>query len=101
MCVILTRPIAELALYGKGGLDLVRTNIGLFVAVLSLYRIEPGACRDGERSADYLWSSYRSNGLGAPANLLTPHAEYLALANSAPQRMENYLACFVFILMTY
>ena len=44
--------------------------------------------------ADYIWSSYRSNGLGVPSNLLTLHAEYLALGNSVAQRLENYRALF-------
>ena len=45
--------------------------------------------------SEYRWSSYRANALGQPDPLLTPHAEYLALGHSAPEREAAYRALFV------
>lgn len=40
--------------------------------------------------AEYRWSSYRSNGLGRTDSLITPHAVYLALAESRLARAAQY-----------
>lgn len=44
--------------------------------------------------SEYVWSSYRSNGLGVETKLLTPHAEYLGLGLSKEERLKNYRALF-------
>jgi len=44
--------------------------------------------------AHYRWSSYRSNGLGQPDALLTPHDLYRALDNDAVKRQAAYRALF-------
>ena len=44
--------------------------------------------------ADYRWSSYRSNALGKPSKLWTPHDVYLQLAKSERQRTASYRALF-------
>jgi putative transposase len=44
--------------------------------------------------SDYRWSSYGGNGGLAPNRLLTPHAEYLALANDEASRYQTYRSLF-------
>jgi len=44
--------------------------------------------------AQYRWSSYRSNGLGQPDDLLTPHAVYLGIDRDNEQRQAAYRALF-------
>ena len=44
--------------------------------------------------SEYVWSSYRSNGLGVDSNLITPHEEYLALGKTTEERLENYRMLF-------
>jgi putative transposase len=44
--------------------------------------------------AQYRWSSYRSNALGAADELLTPHPAYLALGAAAAERHAAYRALF-------
>ena len=39
---------------------------------------------------DYLWSSYRTHGLGTQAQLWTPHAVYLSLGDDAKARQKAY-----------
>jgi putative transposase len=43
-----------------------------------------------DRPGDFRWSSYRSNGLGHPDPLVTPHPAYLALGASAQERNAAY-----------
>ncbi|MFT7460666.1 MAG: putative transposase [Planctomycetota bacterium] len=44
--------------------------------------------------SDYSWSSYRSNGLGIPSKLITPHECYLRLGKTTNERLENYRELF-------
>jgi len=44
--------------------------------------------------AGYRWSSHAANGLGGDDPLLTPHAEYLALADEPTKRCRGYLGLF-------
>jgi putative transposase len=44
--------------------------------------------------ANYPWSSYRSNGLGKPATLWTPHPVYSSLGRSERARLRAYRALF-------
>jgi len=46
--------------------------------------------------ANYSWSSYRSNGLGISAKLLTPHSQYLQLGCTKKERLKNYRELFKF-----
>jgi putative transposase len=45
--------------------------------------------------SDYLWSSYRANGLGQPAKLWTPHPVYRELGETATDRATAYRELFV------
>jgi putative transposase len=65
--------------------------------VLGCHRyIELNPVRAGMVSSPggYRWSSYAGNGIGRHDGLLTPHAEYLALAEEASGRCANYLGLF-------
>lgn len=44
--------------------------------------------------ADYTWSSYQSNALGKPINLLTPHPLYLKLGRTDAERQQRYRELF-------
>lgn len=44
---------------------------------------------------DYRWNSYRANALGEANKLITPHAEYLALASSRSECQQAYRNLFV------
>lgn len=44
--------------------------------------------------ADYPWSSYRANALGAPSKILTPHLVYEALAGTEQARQAAYARLF-------
>ncbi|NOX76844.1 MAG: hypothetical protein GXP17_09610 [Gammaproteobacteria bacterium] len=45
-------------------------------------------------SADYRWSSYRSNGFGQADPLLTPHALFTDLGQDKVERLAVYRALF-------
>ena len=67
------------------------------VYVLACYRyieLNPVRADMVASPAEYLWSSFSANHTGAPDGLLTPHVEYLALANDASRRCENYAGLF-------
>lgn len=51
-----------------------------------------------ESPADYGWSSFRTNALGIPSTLLTPHALYLELGKTKNARLENYRQLFSDVL---
>jgi putative transposase len=58
-----------------------------------LYRyIELNPVRAGmvDDPAEYSWSSYQCNGLGADSKLLTPHERYLSLGRSKEERCRVY-----------
>lgn len=42
--------------------------------------------------ADYVWSSYRCNGLGQSSRLCQPHSEYLSLGATPHERQQRYRA---------
>ena len=44
--------------------------------------------------SDYIWSSYRSHGLGHKINMLTPHAVYEKLASTLDERTAVYRSLF-------
>jgi putative transposase len=47
------------------------------------------------QSADqYKWSSYRTNALARRDDLVSPHAEYVALASDSAERCEKYRRLF-------
>lgn len=65
--------------------------------LLHCYRyIELNPVRAGivAHPADYKWSSYRCNALGAESNLRTPHAEYMSLGCNSEERRRAYRALF-------
>ena len=47
-----------------------------------------------ESPSDYLWSSYKSNGLGKPSRLWSPHDIYLKLGNTTVERSSAYRELF-------
>jgi len=44
--------------------------------------------------AEYRWSSYSTNALGADAKICCPHQEYLQLGRTAEERRRNYRTLF-------
>lgn len=65
--------------------------------VLTCYRyIELNPVRAGmvERPGDYLWSSYRANGLGRFDPLIRPHDQYQRLGRVPDERLSAYRALF-------
>lgn len=69
--------------------------------LLSVYRyIELNPVRAGMAShaSEYPWSSYRSNAMGKPIKLLTPHTLYLRLGNSEEERQEAYRSLFTALI---
>ncbi|TNE87186.1 MAG: transposase [Gammaproteobacteria bacterium] len=47
-----------------------------------------------ESPCDYQWSSYRSNGMGKPASLWTPHEVYQSLGATTEARAKAYQLLF-------
>ena len=47
-----------------------------------------------ESPGDYVWSSYKANGLGIPIKMWTPHQVYQKLGKTALERSEAYRALF-------
>jgi len=58
---------------------------------IELNPVRAGMVRD---PADYVWSSYRANGLGQSTKLWSPHGQYLALGTSNAERQKRYRALF-------
>ena len=58
--------------------------------------IEMNPVRAGMVAApgDYVWSSFRSNGLGQPARLWSPHEAYNALGDTPEARAQAYRELF-------
>ncbi|WP_236009584.1 transposase [Vibrio ulleungensis] len=46
------------------------------------------------KPVDYKWSSYHTNALGKPSNLITPHPLYEAIGKDKQSRLEAYQAIF-------
>ena len=62
--------------------------------VLACYRyieLNPVRARIVDDPADFEWSSYRSNALGEPGALITPHADYLRLGRTMEERRLSYV----------
>jgi putative transposase len=47
-----------------------------------------------EKPEEYRWSSYRSNAYGEKNDLITPHEQYLELADHKTQRLSAYRGLF-------
>ncbi len=52
--------------------------------------LNPVRARMVEHPSNYVWSSYRCNGLGTESNLCTAHEEYLKLGCGKNERLEAY-----------
>lgn len=65
-----------------------------FLLVSRYIELNPVRAHMVEHPADYPWSSYRGNALGAPIELLTPHSVYQALGKTPSTRQTNYKALF-------
>jgi putative transposase len=65
--------------------------------VLAVYRyIELNPVRAGmvSHASEYPWSSYQSNALGKPIQLLTAHSLYLQLGKTGEERLSAYRSLF-------
>jgi putative transposase len=65
--------------------------------LLQCYRyIELNPVRAGmvDDPSDYIWSSYRCNGMGLQSKLITPHETYLQLGKTIAERLEHYRELF-------
>jgi putative transposase len=58
---------------------------------IELNPVRAGIVRD---PADYIWSSYRSNGFGRVSKLCDPHPQYLSLGRSDSERQMRYRSLF-------
>lgn len=58
---------------------------------IELNPVRAGIVRD---PADYRWTSYRTNGLGRPDRLLTPHSVYTGLGRDDSARQAAYRLLF-------
>ena len=65
--------------------------------LLRCYRyveMNPVRARIVDHPAQYRWSSYLHNAMGAPSRIVKPHERYLALGRTAAVRHERYRALF-------
>ena len=58
---------------------------------IELNPVRAGLCGN---PSEYEWSSFRSNGLGEPSVVLSPHAQYLALGPDDVSRRKAYVDLF-------
>jgi putative transposase len=56
--------------------------------------LNPVRARMVEEPADYPWSSYRANALGAADHVVSPHSLYTALGDSPEKRQSAYRTLF-------
>jgi putative transposase len=64
------------------------------LACMRYIELNPVSARLARDPADYAWSSYRANALGAHDPLLTPHPLYYALGRDPAARQARYRALF-------
>jgi putative transposase len=67
---------------------------GYFLTVSRYIELNPVRAKMVASPSDYTWSSYRGNAMGRDILLLTPHAAYLALGETAAQRIIRYRCLF-------
>ena len=65
-----------------------------FLACLRYIELNPVRAGIVKDPADYVWSSYRANGLGHSIQLWSPHRQYMALGSSNIERQKRYRALF-------
>ena len=65
-----------------------------FLACLRYIELNPVRAGMVQGPADYIWSSYRANGLGLKSRLCQPHPQYLALGATPRERQARYRALF-------
>ena len=75
----------------KSSLVQADTYLLLCYRYIELNPVRAGMVAD---PADYRWSSYRSNALGNPDRILTPHPLYSELGNDNSSRCHAYRALF-------
>jgi putative transposase len=75
----------------KSSLVQAKTYLLLCQRYIELNPVRAGMVTD---PAQYRWSSYRTNALGEPDALLTPHPLYLALGGGADARRAAYRDLF-------
>ena len=65
--------------------------------LLTVYRyieLNPVRADMVSHASEYPWSSYQSNALGKPIQLLMPHTLYLQLGKTEAERQDAYLSLF-------
>ncbi len=65
-----------------------------FLTVSKYIELNPVRANMVSTPEDYPWSSYHSNALGAPCDLLTPHILYRGLGQSSLERQRRYQGLF-------
>jgi putative transposase len=78
---------------GRFKSSIVQTD-AYFLACMRYIEMNPVRAAMVAHPEQFRWSSHRSNASGAPAGLLTPHAEYLALGNQPLERAAAYRRLF-------
>lgn len=61
-----------------------------FLTCLRYIELNPVRAGMVKDPGDYHWSSYRAHGFGAPVEMWTPHATYLALGRNSTDRRKRY-----------
>ncbi len=65
-----------------------------FLICMRYIELNPVRAGIVQNPADYVWSSYRANGLGQKSRLWRPHQQYLALGATPQERQIRYRALF-------
>lgn len=69
-------------------------NEGYLLRCYRYIEMNPVRARIVDHPAEYRWTSFRVNAGGAPAGLITPHAEYMALGADQAARSVAYSDLF-------
>lgn len=65
-----------------------------FLTVSRYIELNPVRAKMVTSPSEYVWSSFRANAMGKEIGLLTPHPIYLALGETAAQRIIRYRKLF-------
>jgi putative transposase len=69
-----------------------------FLTVSRYIELNPVRAKMIADPSEYAWSSYRGNAMGKDIGLLTPHHTYLALGETAAQRIIRYRKLFADVI---